>query len=93
MQVRRDFSAQLPQEVRHQWCHFGEKVKIKPNVLDKISQTTSSKGDRLSLVLDQWIRNSQEKPTWTDLVGVLKEMNLYQLAGDIELQKIKKKGE
>ena len=80
------------QEIRQQWRHFGEKVKIKPNVLDEISQMTSSKDDRLSLVLDQWIRSSQEKPMWADPVGVLKEMHLYQLAGDTELKKINEKG-
>ena len=38
------FSAELPQEIRHQWRRFGEKAEIKEKVLDKIGKTSSSKG-------------------------------------------------
>lgn len=41
---RRMFSAELPQEIRHQWRRFGEKAEIKEKVLDKIGKTSSSKG-------------------------------------------------
>ena len=35
-------------------------------------------------MLDYWLRNATEKPTWRDVAKALKVIKLFQLAFDIE---------
>ena len=35
-------------------------------------------------MLDYWLRNSEKKKTWKDVAQVLKQINLGQLANEIE---------
>ena len=84
---------ELPSDsgVHHQWRRFGQKAKLKEKVLDKIDEAKTD--DRLSLVLDHWIRNSREKQrAWTDMVEILKAMNQCQLADDIKLKNTNEQG-
>ena len=75
---------QLRPQVTIKWRQFGETVGIEKEVLDSCAKTCSPE-DCIIEMLDYWLRNSLKKPTWKDIAEALKEINLPQLAHDIEM--------
>ena len=75
---------QLRPQVTFKWHQFGETVGIAKEVLDCCARTCSPE-DCIVEMLDYWLRNSVEKPTWKVIAEVLKAINLPQLAHDIEM--------
>ena len=75
---------QLQPQVTFKWRQFGETVGIEKEVLDSCAKTCSPE-DCIVEMLDYWLRNSVEKPTWKVIAEALKAINLPQLAHDIEM--------
>lgn len=75
---------QLRPQVTCKWHQFGEAVGIAKEILDSCSKTCSPE-DCIVEMLDYWLRNSVEKPTWKVIAEALKSINLPQLAHDIEM--------
>ena len=74
---------QLRPQVSTKWYQFGAAVGVDQEVLDHCAKTCSPE-DCIVEMLDYWLRNSTEKPTWRIISKALKAINLLQLADDIE---------
>ena len=74
---------QLRPQVTDKWYEFGEAAGIDKGVLDDCAKTCSQE-DCIVEMLDYWLRNSVQKPTWKHIAEVLKAINLPQLACDTE---------
>lgn len=65
------------------WHEFGEAVDIDDVVLDSIAKTTFPENCIVE-VFDYWLKYSNEKLVWKDVADALKDIDLYELAKDIE---------
>jgi hypothetical protein len=74
---------QLRQQVTDKWYQFGEKAGIHRDVLNNFAKQCSP-NDCIMEMLDYWLRNSKQPPTWRDVARILKEINLAQLGHDID---------
>ena len=74
---------QLRPQVTSKWYQFGEAVGIEKEALDKCAEQLSPE-DCIVEMLDYWLRNCVETPTWKDVAKVLKAINLTKLGLDIE---------
>ena len=75
---------QLRPQAPAKWYQFGEAVKIDKEVLDNFSKSCSQ-DDCLVETCDYWLRQHEEPPTWRDIAGILRIIDLPQLALDIEM--------
>ena len=73
----------LRKQVSSMWREFGEVVDIDDVVLDSIAKTTFPENCVVE-VFDYWLKYSNEKLTWKDVADALNDMDLYELAKDIE---------
>ena len=74
---------QLRQQVTTKWYQFGVRAGIHRDVLDNFAKQCSP-NDCIVEMLDYWLRNSKQPPTWKDVARILKEINLTQLGQDID---------
>ena len=74
---------QLKPYVTPKWYEFGEAVGIEKEVLDKFAEQCSPE-DCIIEMLDYWLRQCKQQPTWNDVANILKIINLQQLAVGIE---------
>ena len=74
---------QLRQQVTAKWYQFGVRAGIHRDVLDNFAKQCSP-NDCIIEMLDYWLRNSKQPPTWKDVARILKEINLEQLGHDID---------
>ena len=74
---------QLRSQVTSKWYEFGCAVGIESKILDTFAEQCTP-GDCIMEMLDYWLRNSKEKPTWRDVAKALKAIELPQLAFGIE---------
>ena len=74
---------QLRPQVCPKWYEFGEAAGIDKEVLDECAKSCSL-DDCFVEMLDYWLRNVVQQPTWKDVSEVLKAINFPQLAHDIE---------
>ena len=74
---------QLQSQVGPRWYQFGVAAGINEGVLDKFAKQCAPE-DCIVEMLDYWLINSIEQPTWKDIAKILKAINLPQLAHDIE---------
>lgn len=74
---------QLRPQVSPKWYQFGEAARIEKEVLDNYARNCAPE-DCIIEVLDYWLRNHTEAPTWREVAEILKRINLHQLAFDIE---------
>ena len=74
---------QLRPQVTAKWYQFGKAAGIQRDVLDNFAKQCSP-NDCIMEMLDYWIRNNKELPTWKDVAKILREINLIQLGHDIE---------
>ena len=74
---------QLRQQVTAKWYQFGVRAGIHRDVLDDFAKQCSP-NDCIVEMLDYWLRNSKQPPTWKDVARILKEINLAQLGHDID---------
>ena len=74
---------QLRPQVSAKWYQFGAAIGVDKEVLDHCAKTCLPE-DCIVEMLDYWLRNSTEKPTWRIISKALKAINLLQLADDIE---------
>ena len=65
----------------HKWYQFGEALCIDKDTLDKY--TNYPPEVCIVEVLDYWLRNQYDKPTWRDVAMALKKIGLQQLSEDI----------
>ena len=72
---------QLRPQVSPKWYQFGLAVGISKEVMDKYSDHPDE--ECLVEVLDCWLRNHGNKPTWKEVADALREIDLHQLADDI----------
>lgn len=72
---------QLRSQVTPNWYKFGLAVGIAKEVLDKYTSYPSE--ECIVEMLDYWLRNHHNKPTWKDVAVALKKIELFQLAEDI----------
>lgn len=73
----------LREHLSSRWYEFGEIVGIDDVVLDSIAKTSFSQ-NCIAEVLDYWLKYSDERLTWKSVIDVLKEIDLHNLAQDIE---------
>ena len=64
--------------ITHLWYQFGLAVGISQNILDGYSEMPPDKC--LAEVLNYWLTNRHNKPTWQDVTKALNEMQLFHLA-------------
>ena len=74
---------QLRPQVTTRWYQFGEAAGIEKEVLKGFLKSCSPCNCIVEM-LDYWLRKSVVKPTWRDIAGVLRLINLSKLANDIE---------
>ena len=70
-------------KVGPKWHEFGEALGIDEVVLDSIAKSTFTENCIVE-VLDYWLEYYDGKPTWSDVVEALYDINLEKLALDIE---------
>ena len=73
----------LREKIDPKWREFGEAVGIDDAVLDSIEKTTFS-DNCIVEVLDYWLKYSDGRPTWKDVAEALYDIDLEELAMDIE---------
>ena len=73
---------QLRLQITPKWYEFGEAAGIEKEVLDKFAKQCSPE-ECIVEMFDYWLR-SGDKPTWRDVVKILKTIHLPHLAFDIE---------
>ena len=73
----------IREHVGPRWREFGEAVEIDDVVLDSIAKTTFSHNCIVE-VLDYWMKYSNEKLTWNDVANALREIDLHELALELE---------
>ena len=74
---------QLRSQVTSKWYQFGCAVGIESKILDTFAEQCTPE-DCIMEMLDYWLRNSKEKPTWRDVAKALKAIEVPQLAFGIE---------
>jgi hypothetical protein len=77
----------LREQVGPRWREFGEAVGIDDVVLDSIAKTVFAHNCIVE-VLDYWIKYSDEKLTWNDVANALREIDLLELALELEGEEI-----
>ena len=73
----------LREQVSPKWREFGDALGISEMVLDSISSACSPENYFVDL-LDYWLKYCDGKPTWSDVANVLYNIDLHELAQDIE---------
>ena len=73
---------QLKPTVTDMWFQFGKAIGTKKEILDQYSQLEPDQ--RLVEILDNWLRNHNQQPTWNEIAEALTEIGLEQLALDIK---------
>lgn len=73
----------LREKVGPKWREFGEAVGIDEVVLDSIAKTTFTHNCIVEM-LDYWLKYSNEKLLWKDVADALEDIDLHELAHDIE---------
>ena len=68
-------------QVTPKWYQFGQALGIKKKVLD--NYISNSEEVSIVKVLDYWIRNYHEEPTWKAIADALREIELTRLAEEI----------
>lgn len=74
---------QLRAVVGTKWYEFGVAVGIDNDVLDNFASHCAPE-ECIVEMLDFWLRNSSNKPTWRDVAYTLKSIKLEELAVKIE---------
>ena len=73
---------QLKVEVTSQWYQLGEALGVDKTILEKCSQYPPE--ESIVEILDNWLRNHQDQPTWREVAETLKTIGFQQLGCDIE---------
>ena len=73
----------LQEQVSPKWREIGEGLGISKMVLDSISSTCSPE-NYFGELLDYWLKYCDGKPTWSDVADVLYDIDLHELAQEIE---------
>ena len=74
---------QIQGAVRSRWYQLGKALEIDKEILDKC--TNYPPEESIVEILDQWIKNFPGRPTWRDVSNALRQIDLQQLANDIEM--------
>ena len=74
---------QLRPQLTPVWYKFGEAAGIEKGVLDDFAKQCTPE-DCVMEMLDYWLRNQADQPTWNDVAKTLKIIHLSQLALEIE---------
>ena len=64
-------------KIKSQWYHFG----VPNNALDQLH--SHSEDDCLVEVLDYWLKNHPDQPTWKELADAVADLQDYELANSI----------
>ena len=63
------------------WDQFAAAIGVSETMMNDLSNYGSE--ERMVELLDYWLRNQPNKPSWREVAKVLEEIHLYQLADDI----------
>ena len=74
---------QLRPQLTPVWYKFGETAGIEKGVLDDFAKQCTPE-DCVMEMLDYWLRNQADQPTWNDIAKILKIIHFSQLALEIE---------
>ena len=72
---------QLKPALTDKWYEFGEAIGIPKETLQECTQYSSDQS--LVEILDNWLRNHNNQPTWNEVANALTKIGLQQLALDI----------
>ena len=75
---------QLRAKISPFWYQFGEAAGVETEVLDKLADNCSPQ-ECIVEMLDHWLRQQNEVPSWKDVAKILKMINLEQLSAEIEM--------
>ena len=75
---------QLRAQVSPVWYQFGVAAGVETKILDKFADTCSPQ-ECIVEMLDCWLRQQTEIPSWRDVSKILKMINLEQLSAEIEM--------
>ena len=73
---------QLRPQVGPKWYQFGEAAGIEKEILDNYACHCNPE-DCIVEMLDYWLRNLIRKPTWKEIIQLLRKIGLRELAADI----------
>ena len=79
-----DLESLLPKlqgKINSQWYHFGLALGVPNNTLDHLHNY--SEDDCLVEVLDYWLKNHPDQPTWKELADAVADLQDYELANSI----------
>ena len=71
----------LQGKIKNQWYHFGLAIGVPNNALDQLY--SHSEDDCLVEVLDYWLKNHPDQPTWKELADAVADLQDYELANSI----------
>ena len=69
---------QLRAQVTQKWYQFGAAVGVPNDLLQQYSSYPADEG--LIEVLNYWLNNQHQNPTWRDIAEVLCDIELHELA-------------
>ena len=67
--------------VNAQWYQFGLAIGVPREFLDKLNGCPEEQC--LVELLDHWLRNHPDQPTWKELADAMEDISDYQLANSI----------
>lgn len=67
--------------IKCQWYHFGLTIGVPDNILDQLRDY--SEDDCLVEVLDYWLKNHPDQPTWKELADAVADLQDYELANSL----------
>ena len=72
----------LDGRVNTEWYQFGMAIGVPPKFLDKLKNYPQV--ECMVELVDYWLRNHPDKPTWKEIVDALEEIHDYDLASSIK---------
>ena len=73
--------AKLHGKVKSQWYQFGLTIGVPNSILDQLCGY--SEEDCLIEILDYWLKNHPDQPTWKELADAMADLQDYELANSI----------
>ena len=73
--------SKLNGKIKSQWYHFGLAIGVPNQTLDQLYNY--SEDDCLVEVLDYWLKNHPDQPTWKELADAVADLQDYELANSI----------
>lgn len=71
----------LEGKVHSEWYKFGEALGLQKSFLDTLNGYPEI--ECMVELIDHWLRNHPDKPTWKEIADALEDINEYKLASSI----------